>query len=273
MKSILLLIVVASLTSSAKVSSTNKECVPPCRTGFYCNDGACIERCNPPCPKGYTCNDSGECIKGATTTLVDEPLPKVDLSAQYTRIKAGQMSHFIASPLTYGSTALTIIWLGLYEYKDREIENDDINPERLVPYFSTIGGMGLLLNQVGTASSIISARKALNNASSSLADKQAFQEIRGYYIRGQLFAIVARACVTGATPLGFNTNFGTSIPLYSLALISMVFRDVNWYKMNKNATNLLKDRETGNNRVHFFFGTTPTEWNELQWSLGLGVDL
>lgn len=38
------------------------DCFPPCRNGFVCNKGQCIELCNPPCPSGTRCNGNGECI-------------------------------------------------------------------------------------------------------------------------------------------------------------------------------------------------------------------
>ena len=37
------------------------ECVPPCRSGYFCHDGQCVSRCNPPCAAGATCLESGEC--------------------------------------------------------------------------------------------------------------------------------------------------------------------------------------------------------------------
>ncbi len=42
--------------------STNKGCVPPCRSGYVCVDGKCVELCNPPCPPGETCDNKGNCV-------------------------------------------------------------------------------------------------------------------------------------------------------------------------------------------------------------------
>ncbi len=35
------------------------ECVPSCRTGFFCLEGQCRSRCNPPCPGGQQCLETG----------------------------------------------------------------------------------------------------------------------------------------------------------------------------------------------------------------------
>lgn len=37
------------------------ECVPTCRSGYFCHDGQCVSRCNPPCASGTTCLENGEC--------------------------------------------------------------------------------------------------------------------------------------------------------------------------------------------------------------------
>jgi hypothetical protein len=36
-------------------------CVPDCRDGFVCLEGACLSACNPSCPEGQTCRDGGIC--------------------------------------------------------------------------------------------------------------------------------------------------------------------------------------------------------------------
>ena len=60
------------------------DCDPPCRAGYYCKDGDCVEKCNPPCPEGMRCTDSGDCVPvqnynpGNNNTTVDPskgPLP------------------------------------------------------------------------------------------------------------------------------------------------------------------------------------------------------
>lgn len=47
-------------------SSLAQECVPACRSGYFCHDGQCLSRCNPPCPAGSTCQDNGECTVAST---------------------------------------------------------------------------------------------------------------------------------------------------------------------------------------------------------------
>jgi|GEM_PF-5515765 hypothetical protein len=45
------------------VSLSSNECVPPCRTGYFCKDGNCVEACNPPCPANYRCDgQTHECL-------------------------------------------------------------------------------------------------------------------------------------------------------------------------------------------------------------------
>jgi hypothetical protein len=36
-------------------------CVPACRTGFFCNQGACVSMCNPPCPSNQVCVEGTRC--------------------------------------------------------------------------------------------------------------------------------------------------------------------------------------------------------------------
>jgi len=38
-----------------------QECVPPCRDGYVCVQGECVEACNPPCPEGEECVGAGKC--------------------------------------------------------------------------------------------------------------------------------------------------------------------------------------------------------------------
>lgn len=42
-------------------ASTPVACVPRCRSGYTCIDGACVSACNPPCAAGDTCDASGQC--------------------------------------------------------------------------------------------------------------------------------------------------------------------------------------------------------------------
>lgn len=61
-RSAFVVIAVLGFTSTAFA----QECVPACRSGYFCHDGQCISRCNPPCPSGSTCQDNGECAVAST---------------------------------------------------------------------------------------------------------------------------------------------------------------------------------------------------------------
>jgi hypothetical protein len=37
------------------------ECVPDCRDGYACANGACVSACNPPCPEGQRCSAGADC--------------------------------------------------------------------------------------------------------------------------------------------------------------------------------------------------------------------
>jgi hypothetical protein len=58
---------VFTLTFSALGQDTS-ACIPPCRTGYICLQGRCVEQCNPPCRTGYLCNGKGDCIPVDKTT-------------------------------------------------------------------------------------------------------------------------------------------------------------------------------------------------------------
>ncbi|MFZ5444111.1 MAG: hypothetical protein ACOZQL_29210 [Myxococcota bacterium] len=49
------------VASTAVAQTSGPECVPACRSGYFCHEGQCLSRCNPPCPQGTTCLDTGEC--------------------------------------------------------------------------------------------------------------------------------------------------------------------------------------------------------------------
>jgi hypothetical protein len=52
----------------ALAHAAEKQCVPQCRSGYVCHEGACISACNPPCgPKEY-CTANGECARGSAPT-------------------------------------------------------------------------------------------------------------------------------------------------------------------------------------------------------------
>ena len=47
---------------AARAVGPGQECVPSCRSGYMCIDGACVEKCNPPCADNEFCNRAGECM-------------------------------------------------------------------------------------------------------------------------------------------------------------------------------------------------------------------
>lgn len=49
----------SSLETPALVQAA--ECMPACRSGYLCHEGACVSACNPACAEGETCTTSGEC--------------------------------------------------------------------------------------------------------------------------------------------------------------------------------------------------------------------
>jgi hypothetical protein len=60
--------------SSSK--SNGSQCFPPCRQGFFCNEGQCISKCNPSCPEGMDCWDDAECHP--RTTTIKKALNEID---------------------------------------------------------------------------------------------------------------------------------------------------------------------------------------------------
>ncbi len=243
-------------------SGQDQECVPPCRSGYFCQEGTCFSRCNPPCPDGFQCNDDGECEFEVPSVPVTESMPDIDFSRHYTVAKFGRLFHSIGSPLSYGSLALTMVWLGL-----------DGEGDELIPVFAATGGTAIALSQFGVAINIMNARKAFNKTSSSSSDRELYKELRLQYIKGQAFAIASLVLVTGTTPLGYNTNFGASVPFYALAVTFMILKDINWMKMNNDVSALLKDRANQSKKVQVFFDVAPTEQNGLQYSFRVGIGL
>jgi len=51
----------------AEVAPPAAACVPECRVGFTCIEGACVSECNPPCPTGHTCSQR-QCLPPAPAT-------------------------------------------------------------------------------------------------------------------------------------------------------------------------------------------------------------
>lgn len=46
---------------------TTSECVPACRQGFTCVQGACVAGCNPPCAASESCTELGQCVNAGST--------------------------------------------------------------------------------------------------------------------------------------------------------------------------------------------------------------
>jgi hypothetical protein len=51
--------------SIAAAFAQDPACVPPCREGFLCHQGACISACNPECPPGERCTADARCVADA----------------------------------------------------------------------------------------------------------------------------------------------------------------------------------------------------------------
>lgn len=56
--------VIAPIFASTAVNAQSdpRACVPECRIGFTCVDGACVSQCNPPCLSGEVCTEKRECM-------------------------------------------------------------------------------------------------------------------------------------------------------------------------------------------------------------------
>jgi hypothetical protein len=57
----------AASSASAQQTATTAGCVPECRSGYVCIEGACVSACNPPCTGDQTCTPEGQCVPNATT--------------------------------------------------------------------------------------------------------------------------------------------------------------------------------------------------------------
>jgi len=64
-------ILLLATMSPSVLFANSEECVPTCRSGYLCSNGACISRCNPPCEPGLTCTPEGEC-RGKEAKKADE---------------------------------------------------------------------------------------------------------------------------------------------------------------------------------------------------------
>lgn len=56
------------------------QCIPICRSGFFCRVGTCLSLCNPPCPTGEKCTEYGQCAsdsKMLPIMVMSEPVAPV----------------------------------------------------------------------------------------------------------------------------------------------------------------------------------------------------
>ena len=74
-----------------------EDCVPSCRDGYLCHEGACIEACNPPCGAGEQCVGGGECVAQAPSDPAYTPVTTTGGSA--TADAGGKPS--VALPATF----------------------------------------------------------------------------------------------------------------------------------------------------------------------------
>ena len=114
-------VVGVSLMALPSARAQANDCVPPCRDGYLCHEGQCIEACNPPCPDGEQCVGGGQCVPkeavepsyavvntGATAGAVDTGgKPPVALPATFVGIGGFLM---IAGGVTFGTSE----WDGYY---------------------------------------------------------------------------------------------------------------------------------------------------------------
>jgi hypothetical protein len=54
------------------VQTKGKACLPKCRTGYVCQNGACISACNPPCKPDQFCSAEGVCVDAYPRTYAIE---------------------------------------------------------------------------------------------------------------------------------------------------------------------------------------------------------
>jgi hypothetical protein len=64
----------------AQDSFKTKDCIPPCRDGFTCVQGECVESCNPPCAIGEKCDNSGNCVSVQKRSSADDGYSSSDES-------------------------------------------------------------------------------------------------------------------------------------------------------------------------------------------------
>ena len=113
------------------IAAQQDSCFPPCRSGYVCHNGSCIENCNPPCPNGEKCTGAGECVP-ANSMLIAPVSPAAPSSS----ISTQSQEHFPnpISPLKKTKSALdTTKWISAL----------DLDTIGSIPgYFTLSGGYG-----------------------------------------------------------------------------------------------------------------------------------
>ncbi|MBN1652506.1 MAG: hypothetical protein JXA30_01890 [Deltaproteobacteria bacterium] len=62
----------SQIAPSPLLESKGKKCIPACRSGFVCHQGACVSACNPPCEPNRRCSPEGECVVVYTGRYSDD---------------------------------------------------------------------------------------------------------------------------------------------------------------------------------------------------------
>jgi hypothetical protein len=126
----------AGQSDTDEKAAATQECKPPCRAGFACADGICVNPCNPPCASGKVCSRSGQCIPAAPLVL---PTPATSYSGQ------------LASP-GYGMQHSPVFDQGLYnKYQRKRGAGGALMVVGLLMVFGAIGmgvGAGLDENEI-----------------------------------------------------------------------------------------------------------------------------
>ncbi len=85
-------------TSSADV--VNDTCSPPCRPGYFCDNGQCKSPCNPECPSKEVCTRNGVCLPGKPPAVNGGAMGSTSSSG------AGPVSRALSPTATAGSSTV-----------------------------------------------------------------------------------------------------------------------------------------------------------------------
>jgi hypothetical protein len=115
MRIILCIFLLIGITAS-NVSAS--DCVPPCRSGYFCHEGQCAPNCNPPCEGGAACDSvTHECVQtGQTGTQKSAECAETqirfvgDCKDKRWVVSAGNMG-FVPLEILYGlGTVANLTW-------------------------------------------------------------------------------------------------------------------------------------------------------------------